>query len=236
LEYRYRLLRPEYISLFQTCELIFWFCRSGADTERSGTGWDDLLYNQLPTLKSVLRNKKVAVFGLGDQDSYAENYADAAGELFDVFEGLDCEMVPYAATSQDGYEHQSSKSIRGDKFCGLLLDQVNQEELTDDRVEAWVAQLKAGGFLEGADSISATTIVDGAAAAGDSLEQLESENNTLKETLEQSSTVLDQNIGSHSSGGFTPHHNPLTGKTMWTSADGRSSYVTTTDVSIKLRP
>ena len=64
--------------------------------------------------------------------------------------------------------------------------------------------------------------------------RLESE---FKETLEDSSTVLDQNIGAHSSGGFTPHYNPVTGKTMWTSPDGRSSYVTIeTVVSTKLRP
>ena len=34
-------------------------------------------------MKSVLENKPVAVFGLGDQISYSENYADASGELFD---------------------------------------------------------------------------------------------------------------------------------------------------------
>ena len=78
-----------------------------------------------------LQGKKVAVFGLGDQVSYAENYADATGELHDVFESLGCVMMGY--TSQDGYEHESSKSIRGDKFCGLLCDAVNQEELTEER-------------------------------------------------------------------------------------------------------
>lgn len=33
--------------------------------------------------------------------------------------------------SQEGYVHESSKAIRGDKFCGLLLDAVNQEEMTE---------------------------------------------------------------------------------------------------------
>lgn len=56
---------------------------TGADTERSGTGWDELYYTQMPAMQSVLAQKPVAVFGLGDQVSYAENYADAAGELFD---------------------------------------------------------------------------------------------------------------------------------------------------------
>lgn len=201
---------------------------TGADTQRSGTGWDDLYYDKLPELKAVLAGKKCAVFGLGDQVSYAENYADAAGELYDVFTDLGCDMVPYAATSQEGYEHEASKSIRGDKFCGLLLDQINQEELTDDRVSAWVAQLIENGFLEG-----------GATAAVAPVEDVVVQEAALQEELEESSAVLDQNIGSHSSGGFTPHFNPVTRKTMWTSPDGRSSYVTAeseTSSATSLRP
>ena len=118
---------------------------TGADTERSGTGWDELYYNQLPAMKAVLADKKVAVFGLGDQVSYSDNYADATGELFDVFESLGCRMM--GAWSQEGYEHDDSKAIRGDKFCGLLLDMVNQEDLTEERVIQWVAQLKAEGVV-----------------------------------------------------------------------------------------
>jgi flavodoxin len=57
---------------------------TGADTERSGTGWDELYYKKLPQMKSALSGKRVAVFGLGDQISYSDNYADATGELFDV--------------------------------------------------------------------------------------------------------------------------------------------------------
>merc|ERR1719182_277341 len=38
-----------------------------AETERSGTAWDDWLYNTLPNLD--LDGKKVAVFGCGDQES-----------------------------------------------------------------------------------------------------------------------------------------------------------------------
>merc|ERR1719276_360218 len=95
------------------------------------------------TFKSLA--KKVAVFGLGDQISYSENYADASGELHDVFEANGCEMIGY--TSQDGYEHEESKAIRNDKFCGLLLDAVNQEEMTESRVKNWVAQLKEEGIL-----------------------------------------------------------------------------------------
>lgn len=181
---------------------------TGADTERSGTGWDELYYSdKLPSLVG----KKVAVFGLGDQVSYGENYADATGELYDVFEKLGCDMVPYAHVSQDGYEHIDSKSIRGDKFCGLLLDEINQDEFTEERIEQWVKQLKEGGFFDSEGTVVTTTAVV---------------EDAIVEELQQASEILDETIAQHSSGGFSPHYNPVSGKTMWTSPDGRSSYVT----------
>lgn len=193
---------------------------TGADVERSGTGWDELYYDKIPTMKEALKDKKVAVFGLGDQESYAENFADATGELFDVFESLGCKML--GAWSQEGYEHEDSKSIRGDKFCGLLLDVVNQEELTEERAKKWVEQLKGEGILEGA-SAGATTAAPAASAPAPAVVN----GDNLKQDLEVNSALLDQNIGSQFSGGYTPHRNAKTGKTMWTSPDGRHSYVTT---------
>jgi flavodoxin I len=96
--------------------------------------------------KLSLKDKKVAVFGLGDSSSYSDYYCDAAGEIHDVFQKLGANMLGY--TSQEGYEHQASEAIRGDLFCGLLLDAINQEELTKGRVEAWVKQLIKEGVLE----------------------------------------------------------------------------------------
>ena len=58
---------------------ITYFVTKGADTERSGTGWDEVYYGEMENLQ--LSGKKVAVFGLGDQISYSENYADASGEV-----------------------------------------------------------------------------------------------------------------------------------------------------------
>ena len=38
---------------------------TGADTERSGTAWDEFIYGDLTNID--LAGKKVAIFGLGDQ-------------------------------------------------------------------------------------------------------------------------------------------------------------------------
>ena len=186
----------------------------------------------------ALTGKKVAVFGLGDSVSYAENYADAAGELHDVFEKLGCKMFGYVST--EGYLHEDSKSIRGDKFCGLLLDMVNQEELTEERVENWVAQLQSEGFLDDDDSSSSTSssstssrimedpvVVAASPIMADSPIMMNSQvtfGATIS-TLEENSTLLYESIASHDTG-FIPHTNPVTGRTMWTSADGTKCYVT----------
>lgn len=39
---------------------------TGASEQRSGTSWDEFLYNTLPNIE--MEGKKVAVFGVGDQE------------------------------------------------------------------------------------------------------------------------------------------------------------------------
>lgn len=191
---------------------------TGADTERSGTGWDEIYYSSMQELN--LKGKKVAVFGLGDQESYSENYADATGELHDVFENLGCQMMGY--TSQEGYEHDDSKAIRGDKFCGLLCDMVNQEELSEERVQNWVAQLREEGFFEGGVSSSSpaveTTVID--------VKPI-----TTLSALDEHSDILDKTIESHANNGFKPYYNAKSKTTMWVSADGRNCYYTVDPVT-----
>jgi len=116
---------------------------TGADEQRSGTTWDEFLYDVLPGMD--LEGKKVAVFGMGDQESYNDNYGDAAGELFDMFEAKGCKM--FGLTSTEGYVHSESKAARNDKFVGLMMDEDNQYDLSEDRSKAWVEQLKTEGFF-----------------------------------------------------------------------------------------
>jgi len=116
---------------------------TGADEQRSGTSWDDWLYDTLPNLE--LEGKKVAIFGCGDQESYSDYYCDAAGELYDKFVEKGCKV--YGFTSTEGYNHADSKAQRDGKFIGLMCDEDNQYDLSEDRAKAWVAQLKEEGFF-----------------------------------------------------------------------------------------
>eukprot|EP00586_Coscinodiscus_wailesii_P021803 CAMPEP_0172491064 /NCGR_PEP_ID=MMETSP1066-20121228/21749_1 /TAXON_ID=671091 /ORGANISM="Coscinodiscus wailesii, Strain CCMP2513" /LENGTH=184 /DNA_ID=CAMNT_0013259903 /DNA_START=306 /DNA_END=857 /DNA_ORIENTATION=+ len=87
---------------------------TGADEQRSGTPWDDWLYDTLPNID--VSGKKVAVFGVGDQQSYNDNFCDAAGELYDLFTAAGAKV--YGMTSTEGYDHSESKAEVDGKFVG----------------------------------------------------------------------------------------------------------------------
>ena len=53
--------------------------------------------------------REVAIFGMGDQSGYADNYCDAMDELASCFEKQGATVV--GAWSSDGYEHEDSKSL-----------------------------------------------------------------------------------------------------------------------------
>ncbi|WP_321779566.1 flavodoxin [Sulfurimonas sp.] len=98
--------------------------------------WEDFLPN---ISKTNFSSKTVALFGLGDQEEYCDNYLDAMGTLYD-------EVIKQGATvvgswSTDGYEHDESNAIRDGEFVGLALDEDNQGELSNERVSAWIEQI-----------------------------------------------------------------------------------------------
>jgi flavodoxin I len=62
------------------------------------------------------------------------------GIMADIVELRGAEVV--GLTSAKGYSFESSKALRGDNFLGLAIDVENQSELSGQRIEKWVAQLK----------------------------------------------------------------------------------------------
>ncbi len=85
--------------------------------------------------------KKVAYFGTGDQVGYSENFQDAMGTLEAKISSLGGQTIGYWST--DGYEHEASKADKGGKFVGLALDEDNQSDLTESRIQQWSSQLKS---------------------------------------------------------------------------------------------
>jgi flavodoxin I len=117
------------------CGIPTW--NTGADSERSGTAWDTLL-EEIGSLN--LSGKKVAIFGLGDSSTYTENFCDAMEELHSYFVKAGASMVGYVNKTE--YTFEESKSVIGDSFCGLPLDEDSESDMTDDRLANWSNQLK----------------------------------------------------------------------------------------------
>ncbi|MWV61977.1 flavodoxin [Helicobacter saguini] len=86
--------------------------------------------------------KTVALLALGDADSYSETFCDALYHLKNI--AKDAKIV--GETSTSGYEFDSSKGAKDGKFFGLAIDEVNQDDKTEDRLDAWAKQLKSEGF------------------------------------------------------------------------------------------
>lgn len=84
--------------------------------------------------------KKVAYFGTGDAVGYGENFQDAMGTLEEKISELGGQTVGNWPT--DGYDFETSKAVKNGKFVGLALDDDNQSELTESRIQEWVAKLR----------------------------------------------------------------------------------------------
>lgn len=95
----------------------------------------------MPELKAAnLEGKKVAIFGLGDQESYPDSFVDSIGIIYEELKDKGCDVV--GQTSTDGYHHEESRGEVDGQFMGLALDEENQGDMTNERIKNWVAELK----------------------------------------------------------------------------------------------
>ena len=99
--------------------------------------WDEFV----PAIEDMdLKSKTIAIFGLGDQKNYAENFADAVGILAKLFIKQGAKLI--GKTKIEGYEYESSLAESEGKFLGLIIDLMNQQKLSRKRIESWVKQLQ----------------------------------------------------------------------------------------------
>ncbi len=110
----------------------------GESTGLSQPSWAEFL----PQLAGAdLRGKTIAIFGLGDQKKYPDEFVDAIGLLHDAFVAGGARVVGRWPTA--GYAFAGSKAVDGDDFLGLAIDQHHQALLTEGRIDAWLEQIKA---------------------------------------------------------------------------------------------
>lgn len=85
-------------------------------------------------------DKQVAFIGTGDASGYPDTFVDGIGILYEKIAAKGAHLL--GAWTGAGYRFEASRAWIRDHFVGLILDEVNQPELTDARIAAWVAQLK----------------------------------------------------------------------------------------------
>jgi flavodoxin I len=95
------------------------------------------VFDEFDTLD--LNGKWAAIFGLGDQMGYPDTFADSLLFFADRLRERGATLIGRWPT--EGYEFRGSWSVEEGRFVGLVLDEVNQPQLTEVRLRLWLTQL-----------------------------------------------------------------------------------------------
>ncbi|MDZ4767717.1 MAG: flavodoxin [Chloroflexota bacterium] len=111
----------------------------GIPTWNTGLLQDDWAFF-LPKLEGAnMEGKKVAIFGLGDQNGYGFNFLDAVGILADDLMDHGAELWGMWGVSD--YQFNESRAQVENMFLGLGIDEDGQGEKTLTRLGTWVQQV-----------------------------------------------------------------------------------------------
>lgn len=113
----------------------------GTSTWGDGELQDDW-YGAVGILQGLdLSGKTVALFGCGDSELYSDTYCDGMGLLYESLKGRGCTFIGNRV-SVDAYNFSNSIAVEDGFFVGLALDDVNEGNQTQMRIETWVSELK----------------------------------------------------------------------------------------------
>ncbi len=119
---------------------------TGADNILLGTStWgfgevQDDWYDGLNVVKTTdLTGKTVAIFGCGDSAGYSDSFCGGMREIYDAAKGAGATVIGSVPT--DGYTFDASEAVIDGEFVGLALDDINEDSLTEGRIDAWIAAL-----------------------------------------------------------------------------------------------
>lgn len=112
----------------------------GSSTWGYGELQDDW-FEGIDTFKSAdLSSKTIALFGCGDAESYSDTFCDAIGLIYKDLEASGAKFVGSVAT--DDYSYSGSAAEIDGTFVGLALDDMNESDKTDSRIDNWISLIK----------------------------------------------------------------------------------------------
>ena len=112
----------------------------GTSTWGDGELQDDW-YDAVEVLKNAdLSGKKVALFGCGDSASYPDTFCGAMGILYEAVQGA---TILGTGMPTDGYSFSASQAVVDGAWVGCALDDVNESDQSEARIDAWLAKVQA---------------------------------------------------------------------------------------------
>lgn len=112
----------------------------GTSTWGAGELQDDW-YDGLKVLQGAnLAGKTIAFFGCGDCESYGDTFVSGIGELYNGIKDSGATFIGRVPT--EGYTFSDSEAIIDGDFIGLPLDDVNEVDKTEERIDAWIEKIK----------------------------------------------------------------------------------------------
>ncbi len=93
------------------------------------------------TKEISFEKKKVAIVGLGNSLLYPSHFVDGMAVLYDRLTEQNAKVL--GKVENKGYDFTDSEALNEDGyFCGLPIDEDNEDELTAERLENWISILK----------------------------------------------------------------------------------------------
>ena len=123
---------------FDSCDFFVLGGSTWGDGELTDD-WQDFF----PQLDRIdFTGKRVALFGLGDQVSYSYNFVSSMKLLYDKLQERGAQVI-VSEVSTDGFTYDHSEAVVGGHFLGLVIDEMNEPELTDERIAGWASAVRS---------------------------------------------------------------------------------------------
>jgi flavodoxin I len=127
------------VEQFEDFDVLFF----GSSTWGQGDvhfSWVDALF-EITSENIDFSGKTMAFFGAGDSKTHGEHFCSALGKFYQVFSKAGAKIIGF--TDASDYDYEASLALVGNQFCGLAIDNINEEDKTKERIERWIVQLKS---------------------------------------------------------------------------------------------
>lgn len=94
----------------------------------------------------IKESKHIAFFALGDQTIYPESFAESLDKMASIFHNAKPKHI--GIIKSENYFYADKLKAKHTTFQGLAIDEDNESNLSDKRIEKWIKQLKAENSSE----------------------------------------------------------------------------------------